>query len=171
MTTDLITVRPAIADDALAAATVVCAARDTWAEWAGDALEPETPASVLDDWIARIGDPMKTTCVAVDRYGVVGVVSYSAEADSSAPHSGGPTSGHLSMLFVLPECHGHGVADQLHASMCEDLDGRGFTSIRLRVPAGAAQARRFYQRNGWEETGWSTVRSGLARLEYRRALP
>jgi ribosomal protein S18 acetylase RimI-like enzyme len=167
---DLVAIRTAQPDDALAAATVVCAARDTWASWAGDALEPQTPAGELNDWATRIADPRKTTQVAVDRHGIIGVISYNAEADSSPPHSGGAHSGHLSMLFVLPECHGQGVADQLHDHMCADLSARGFDSIRLRVPAGAAQARRFYERHGWRETGWSTPMAGLLRVEYRRAL-
>jgi periplasmic divalent cation tolerance protein len=90
------------------------------------------------------------------------------EHSSFEPSDTADTSAHLSTLFARPETHGSGVSQGLHDSLLTELAARGFTTVRLWVPAGADQACRFYIRNKWEETGRFTTFAGLERVEMRR---
>jgi hypothetical protein len=53
----------------------------------------------------------------------------------------------------------------------EEAARRGFPTIRLFTPVGQARARRFYEREGWEERGEPfDAPLGLSLIEYRREL-
>ena len=79
----------------------------------------------------------------------------------------------ITHLFVRRDYWGSGLADTLHDMMLDSMRERGYTSSVLWTPVGAARARAFYKRNGWQETGELEPESdlGLELLEYRLELP
>jgi GNAT superfamily N-acetyltransferase len=63
------------------------------------------------------------------------------------------------------------VASQLLARVTNTAVSRGFTAMRLFVPAGQARARRFYAREGFVALGSPfDPGTGLPVLECRRSL-
>jgi GNAT superfamily N-acetyltransferase len=77
---------------------------------------------------------------------------------------------YLWQLFVRPAWQGRGVATWLMGAAGEEAHRRGFDRLLLWTPRGAAQARRFYQREGWSPTGRVHESSGfgLPTIEYGR---
>jgi nicotinamidase-related amidase/GNAT superfamily N-acetyltransferase len=162
-------IRTATRDDAEAFATVITAAQATWVSWAGAAFQPYDAGHLAEQWSSRLVDPATLAFVAGDEQGqVVAVAAAGPEAASFEPSDTSAGSAHLSTLFALPESHGSGVAQELHDRLLAALRHAGYRTVRLWVPEGAAQARRFYERNGWTLTGKTTVFAGLARVEMRR---
>jgi GNAT superfamily N-acetyltransferase len=161
-------IRTATRDDAEAFATVVTAAQVTWASWAGEAFQPYEAGQLAEQWSSRLTDPATLAFVACTEQGqVVAVAAAGPEAASFEPSDASTCSAHLSTLFALPECHGSGAAQELHDHLLAALRHAGYRTVRLWVPEGAAQARRFYERNGWTLTGKTTVFAGLTRVEMR----
>jgi len=76
-------------------------------------------------------------------------------------------------LFVRRHFWGSGLADTLHDTMIESMLERGYTASVLWTPVGAARARAYYAKKGWQETGALEPESdlGLELLEYRLELP
>jgi GNAT superfamily N-acetyltransferase len=74
----------------------------------------------------------------------------------------------LTHLFVRREHWGTGLAVTLHNLMLDGMRERGFTKAVLWTPIGAARSRRFYEREGWLETGELEPDSdlGLELMEY-----
>lgn len=99
---------------------------------------------------------------------MIAVVAAGPEAASFEPSRISADSAHLSTLFALPESHGSGAAQKLHDHLLSALEHAGYRTVRLWVPERAAQARRFYEKNGWTPTGKETVFAGIARIEMRR---
>jgi len=79
---------------------------------------------------------------------------------------------YLWQLFVRPLWQGCGVATWLMDQAVTEAQRQGFAQLLLWTPRGAAQARRFYEREGWLETGRAHEHSGfgLPTVEYRRAI-
>jgi ribosomal protein S18 acetylase RimI-like enzyme len=164
-------IRTATRDDAEAFATVITAAQATWVSWAGAAFQPYQAGHLAEHWSSRLTDPATLAFVACTEQGqVVAVAAAGPEAASFEPSDTSADSAHLSTLFALPESHGSGVAQELHDHLLVALGHAGYRTVRLWVPEGAAQARRFYERNGWTLTGKTTVFAGLARVEMRRSV-
>lgn len=162
-------IRAATRDDAEAFATVIAAAQATWSTWAGEAFQPYDAGQLAEQWSSRLADPATLAFVACDEAGrVVAVAAAGPEAGSFEPSDTSTASAHLSTLFALPEHHGGGVAQALHDHLLAVLRYAGYHTVRLWVPEGATQARRFYERNGWASTGKITAFAGLARVEMRR---
>lgn len=90
--------------------------------------------------------------------------------DDSAPV---PGLSRITHLFVRREHWGTGLAVTLHETMLASMRERGYDSAVLWTPVGAARARAFYARHGWQETGALEPESdlGLELLEYRLAIP
>ena len=78
----------------------------------------------------------------------------------------------LWQLFVRPPWQGRGVANELMRAAEAEAWRRGFTRMRLWAPRDAAQARRFYEREGWTATGETrgSASVGLPLVQYARAL-
>jgi RimJ/RimL family protein N-acetyltransferase len=74
----------------------------------------------------------------------------------------------LTHLFVRREHWGTGLAVTLHDLMLDGMRERGFERAVLWTPIGAARSRRFYEREGWLETGALEPDSdlGLELMEY-----
>jgi hypothetical protein len=67
---------------------------------------------------------------------------------------------------------GNRPAVRLHGLALEEAARRGYETIRLYTPYGAARARAFYEREGWElaSSAFSEPLLGLDLVEYRRGL-
>ena len=101
----------------------------------------------------------------------VGVVSLavSTAADARVPDEG---TIYLWQMFVAPAWQGRGLAGALLDRLVEEARRRGYRRIVLWTPTGAAQARRFYEREGFELTGEEDENSsfGLPLVQYGRDL-
>ena len=60
---------------------------------------------------------------------------------------------HLGYLFVDPGHQGRRVGRVLLERALAEMRRRGFTRAQLRTPVLNARARRFYEREGWSDTG------------------
>ena len=150
---------------------MIAAAQETWRSWAGSTLDAYDVEQLTATWAGRMGDAAVLTVVAVDGAGeVLAVGSVCPEASSYQPSRADAASAHLSTLFAHPSVHGRGIAQQVHDELLAAAAESGYTTIRLWVAAGAAQARRFYERNGWNLTGNGIMFAGLDRVEYRLPL-
>jgi GNAT superfamily N-acetyltransferase len=79
---------------------------------------------------------------------------------------------YLWQLFVRPPWWGTGLARRLHQLALEEAARQGYETIRLYTPHGAARARAFYEREGWElaSSAFAEPLLGLNLVEYRRGL-
>ena len=163
-------IRLATPPDATGIASVITAAQASWSTWAGDAFEPYNLSRLTKVWQSRLVDPGVFTAVWDSAGTVCAVVSFNSELDSFAPSNLASSSAHLSTLFCLPDHQGTGVALSLHDEAVAAMRERGYLSTRLWVPSSAAQARRFYLKNLWTDTGRTVLFAGLDRTEMRREL-
>lgn len=113
---------------------------------------------VRAEWTERLATDAEVV-LAIETGGVVGTIS------ANPPR--------LEALFVVPECWGTGVGDQLHDEALRRIAAAGCTTAELDVMADNARARRFYERRGWTPSG-QTTQSPFPPypmlLGYRRAL-
>lgn len=77
---------------------------------------------------------------------------------------------HLMAMWLHPEDRGSGAADTLVAAILAWARTEGATVVRLEVMQANMRARRFYERNGFRQTGHETVheRSGQLELKMER---
>jgi ribosomal protein S18 acetylase RimI-like enzyme len=92
----------------------------------------------LDDFRVLVPARLDTTTVATIGSGVVGFVTLHDEA--------------IEQIYVDASARGTGVANALLAHGETVIRAR-FDRAWLAVVAGNARARRFYERNGWSDTG------------------
>ena len=78
--------------------------------------------------------------------------------------------GHLRGMAVLPEWHGHGVAEKLLQSAELDLAGRGCSRITLDTTEPLQRAMRFYERHGYITSGRTADFFGMPLHEYVKEL-
>ena len=164
-------IRLANKDDTEAIAYVISTAQKTWVTWANDELQLYDVAQLSEQWSQRIDNLTTISFVYTDAHShVVAVASAGPEALSFKPSSTNPDSAHLSTLFALPDYHGSGAVQDLHDHLLLTLTAERYCTVRLWVPQDASRARRFYARNGWNETGTQTHFAGLLRTELRRSI-
>jgi GNAT superfamily N-acetyltransferase len=100
----------------------------------------------------------------------VGVVSLSVVtgADAREPP---PGAVYLWQMFVRRDWQGSGLGGALLDRVLDEARGRGYERMILWAAAGAAQARRFYEREGFEPTGEEDPDSnfGLPLIQYGRS--
>jgi GNAT superfamily N-acetyltransferase len=101
----------------------------------------------------------------------VGVVSL-ARRTFADPQEPPPDTIYLWQMFVRPAWQGSGLAGALMDRALEEARRRGFSRLTLWAAAGAAQARRFYEKEGWTPTGREDPESpfGLPLVEYEQTL-
>jgi GNAT superfamily N-acetyltransferase len=99
----------------------------------------------------------------------VGVVSLAVTtaADARVPPEGAV---YLWQMFVRRDWQGSGLGGALLDRLLEEARRRGYERVVLWTPAGAAQARRFYEREGFTPTGEEDPDSkfGLPLVQYGR---
>jgi GNAT superfamily N-acetyltransferase len=96
-------------------------------------------------------------------------LSLTTFADARTPD---PGTVYLWQMFVRRDWQGSGLAGALLDRLIEEARRRGYRRIVLWTPAGAAQARRFYEREGFALTGEEDRDSsfGLPLVQYGRDL-
>jgi diamine N-acetyltransferase len=112
---------------------------------------------------ARLGEPSTWAMLAEDGGLVAGHAGY-------LPQPGVPGSAHLWQLFVRPPWWGSGIAQALLREAIAAATGEGYGRMRLFTPRDQARARAFYEREGFEHTGWEAFEEalGLVLVEYAR---
>ncbi len=160
------------ADAALMAAGVI-EGFDSYRAWAppgwvppylGAASEQRLAAMLHRDdvWALLAADSGETA-------GHVALSPLTHEDPAPAP----PGQVNLWQLFVRERWRGSGLAGELVAATRREAARRGYHTVRLWTPRGAARARRFYEREGWTASGRENARSpsGLVTVEYRWRAP
>jgi GNAT superfamily N-acetyltransferase len=150
---------------------LVQAGIDGYRQWAPGWTPPQPTAEQrerLDANFAR--DDAWILIALADGGELAGVVSMAAStaAQKEAPP---PGTVYLWQMFVRPDWQGTGLAQALMDLAFEEARTRGFDRMVLWAAAGATQARRFYEREGWtpgepfDDPGF-----GMALVEFRREL-
>jgi GNAT superfamily N-acetyltransferase len=144
-----------------------------YAEWApeGWSLAPPPPGA-LERVEQNFRDPERAwVLLAEEGDDAVGVVSLALTTAAKVER---PVEGtvYLWQMFVRRDRQGSGLAGALMDRVIEEARSRGFTRMVLWTPEGAAQARRFYEREGWTLTGEVNPGAdfGLPLVEYERSI-
>jgi GNAT superfamily N-acetyltransferase len=157
--------------DAEAVGRAVAAGFEAYREFAPPFWRPPDAAAQIAHFqqLLERGD---VWCLLAEHDGLLaGQVSFVPASAGTAPVDDAQLA-HLSGLFVEPQWWGGGLATELHQAGLEEAATRGYTAMRLFTPAGQARARRFYEREGWRQTGGELdLAGGLISVEYRRGLP
>lgn len=100
-----------------------------------------------------------------------GVISLSTRTGAEARTPDSATI-YLWQMFVAPAWQGSGLAGALIDRLLEEARRRGYERMIVWTPEGAAQARRFYEREGFAPTGEEDPDSpfGLPLVQYGRDL-
>jgi GNAT superfamily N-acetyltransferase len=166
-------IRIAVPDDAKALAVTTRLGFDSYRAWAPEDWEPPPHALEVRSIRERLRQPTTWCAMAVQADGEhAGHVGITHAADRLRPHVRLAGRAHLWMLFVRPPWWGSGLAVRLHALALEEAARQGYGTIRLYTPHGAARARAFYEREGWEPASGAFFEPllGLDLVEYRRGL-
>jgi GNAT superfamily N-acetyltransferase len=146
---------------------------ESYREWAPAGWRPPPRNLELRAIRERLRQTSTWCVMALDGDGEpAGHVGITRAQERERSHAVIPGRAHLWMLFVRPPWWGTGLAARLHGLALEEALRRGFEAIRLYTPAGAARARAFYARHGWEPHGrpFEEPLLGLDLVEYRRGL-
>jgi GNAT superfamily N-acetyltransferase len=166
-------IRVAVPDDALALAGTTRLGFDSYRSWAPENWQPPPHALEVRSIRERLRQTTTWCAMAVEEDGTqAGHVGITHAAERERPHVRMPGRAHLWMLFVSPPWWGTGLAVRLHGLGLEEAAREGYTSMRLYTPHGAARARAFYEREGWELVSGAFAEPllGLDLVEYRRGL-
>jgi GNAT superfamily N-acetyltransferase len=145
---------------------------ERYREWAPDWVLQEPGPEARARLDAAFADPeIAWVLMAEADAEVVGVVSLSLTTAAKAERPV-PGTVYLWQMFVRRDWQGSGLAGALMDRVIEEARSRGFTRLILWTPTGAAQARRFYEREGWTTTGGGDEASdfGLPLIEYERRI-
>ena len=130
---------------------------------AADVLDFEGGRRATYDWAAEVRAVSTHVGVAVAADVVLGVV------EASDPPGGSRDLPEITMLYVVPEYWGTGVASSLLANGVGWIRERGWETARLRVVERQARVRRFYEREGWRlDTELEPAHNGFFALVYYR---
>jgi ribosomal protein S18 acetylase RimI-like enzyme len=156
-------VRPAIAEDAPAIATVHI---ETWQT----AYRGQLSDAYLDNlsqefahrtemWRSQIASSQPTTheiCVAeIDRH-VVGFVALGPARDAVPEHAG-----EVYAIYVHPRQWSRGIGRRLFSHATERLAAHGFSTAMLWVLESNVRSRRFYEIAGWRVDGRTKTETNL----------
>lgn len=163
--------RPAVPADAEALARSLTEGIARYGAFAPQGWEPPTVAFELALIGPILADPGTWACVAETESGdLAGQACFIPAAKAREPVAD-PALAHLRNLFLEPPFWGTGLAERLHDAALGAAAERGYAEMRLFAAAGQARARRFYEREGWHDTGRAAPPLGaLEFVEYRRAL-
>jgi GNAT superfamily N-acetyltransferase len=166
-------IRTATPADAPALLSNMAAGIDSYRVWApANWTPPQSPPDILERLQARLGEDHVWVLTAWEGPNLAGHVSLSlVSGEDPEPAPEGMIN--LWQMFVAPAWQGRGLATQLMAAAVTEAGRRGYRRLRLWTPQGAAQARRFYEREGWSHTGAVRTDSlfGLPLVEYQREVP
>jgi GNAT superfamily N-acetyltransferase len=143
-----------------------------YAEWA-PGFTPAPPSDEMRERLNPLYEDEERAWILLALHGdeAVGLVSLATitGADARVPPEG---TVYLWQMFARRDWQGTGLACALLDRLIEEARRRGYTRIVLWTPAGAAQARRFYEREGFELTGEEDPESkfGLPLVQYGRTI-
>jgi GNAT superfamily N-acetyltransferase len=166
-------IRIAVPDDATALAATTRLGFESYRAWAPDGWDPPPRSLEIRSIRERLRAATTWCAMALEPSGEhAGHVGITHAAQRDRPHVRIAGRAHLWMLFVRPPWWGTGLAGRLHRLALEEAARQGYETIRLYTPAGAARARAFYAREGWEPAGreFGEPLLGLDLVEYRRPL-
>ena len=146
---------------------------ERYREWAPDWQLPQPTPEARARLDAAFADPEVAWVLVAEAEGeLVGVVSLSLTTAAKAERPV-PGTVYLWQMFARRDWQGTGLGGALMDRVIEEAGSRGFTRMILWTPRGAAQARRFYEREGWRPTGKEDTASdfGLPLIEYERPIP
>jgi GNAT superfamily N-acetyltransferase len=164
--------RRATAADIATVIGLISAELARYGEWA-PGFTPAPPSPELRDRLTGLyeDDERAWILLAFSGEHAVGVVSLSTitAADARVPPEG---TVYLWQMFVRRDWQGSGLGGALLDRVLEEARRRGYERIVLWAAAGAAQARHFYEREGFEPTGEEDPDSkfGLPLVQYGRRL-
>jgi GNAT superfamily N-acetyltransferase len=162
-----------VPEDAVALAGTTRLGFESYLEWAPEGWQPPPRSLEIRSIRERLRAQTTWCAMAIDPLGEpAGHVGITHAAERERPHIRIPGRAHLWMLFVRPLWWGSGLAGRLHRLALEEAARQGYETIRLYTPSGAARARAFYEREGWELAGGAFAEPllGLDLVEYRRVL-
>lgn len=166
-------IRTATPADAQAILANLAAGIESYRVWAPPSWSPPgSPPDVVKRLQARLGEDHVWVLTAWDGAELAGHVALSlVTGENPEPAPEGMIN--LWQMFVGRAWQGRGVATQLMSAAVAEAGRRGYRRLRLWTPQGAAQARRFYEREGWTHTGAVRTDSafGLPLVEYQREVP
>jgi GNAT superfamily N-acetyltransferase len=153
-----ISVRPATADDAVAA----CAAmRRSIAECCS--LDHHNDSAVVDAWLRnKTADNTKALIEAPENFCVVAVV------DGSITGFGMARAGKVLLCYAVPEVHQRGVGKSMLQAMEAHAIGGGAITMRLE---STRTALAFYTRNGYVPVGAAVNIFGMEGQPMAKSLP
>jgi GNAT superfamily N-acetyltransferase len=164
--------RRARGTDRDAVLALVLAGIESYHDWAADWI-PVPPSPEMRERLDGLYDDDERAWALLALAGdeVIGVVSL-ALMTGADPRPPAPGTVYLWQMFVRRDWQGSGLAGALMDRVLEEARRRGYRRMVLWTPAGAAQARRFYEREGWELTGEEDPESqfGLPLVQYGRDL-
>jgi GNAT superfamily N-acetyltransferase len=144
---------------------------DGYRVWAPSAWVPPAPTPEQRARLrANFENDDAWILMALDGDELVGVVSM---AGRTAAHADPPPPGtiYLWQMFVRPVWQGTGLAQALMDLALTEARERGYERMTLWAAAGATQARRFYEREGWTPSGRKDdVKFGLPLVQYERGV-
>ena len=146
---------------------------ERYREWAPPDWQPVGPTPELRERLSPLYEDDERAWILLAFAGeeAVGVVSLSTVtgADARQPPEG---TIYLWQMFVRRDHQGTGLGVALLDRLLEEARRRGYRRVVLWAAAGAAQARRFYEREGFELTGEEDPDStfGLPLVQYGRDL-
>lgn len=144
----------------------------SYRSWA-PAWEPSRPSPEAQERLTRVfaDDSVSWVLIAEAEGRIAGVVALSTATGADAREPA-PGTVYLWQMFVRPDWQGSGLAGALLDRVLAEARARGYTRMTLWAAAGAAQARRFYEREGFTLTGEETPDSffGLPLVQYGRPL-
>ena len=146
---------------------------ERYSEWAPHWKLGPPPADLLEWLETNFADPERSWIQLAEADGeLVGVVSLSLAGTGVDPTPPPPGTVSLWQCFVRRDWQGRGLAGPLLDRAVEEARGRGFDRIVLWSAEGAAQARRFYEREGWTLTGEEEpeAKIGLPLVQYERLI-
>jgi len=119
--------------------------------WSPTAWEPPLRTEMLLGMLQRFARDGSWSFVGLIDHMPAGHVTARPETDEQDD----PVSGtaRLTHLFLRRDHWGSGLATLLHDRMLDSMRERGFARAVLWTPVGAARARAFYAKYGWEPTG------------------
>jgi GNAT superfamily N-acetyltransferase len=167
-----IELRRARSGDQAAVTEFVLSGIDSYREWAPN-WRPEPPSPERREALSALFDDDERAWILMALAGdeIVGLTSMAMTtgADARVPDEG---TIYLWQMFVRGDHQGTGLAGALLDRLLEEARRRGYERMVLWTPAGAAQARRFYEREGFELTGEEDPDSsfGLPLVQYGRAI-
>lgn len=129
-------------------------------------IDAMQPGDYFAGWIRRLGSPPPHATWIAERAGEIVGFSY-VEPDPG--ENATPETGHLDMLFVLPEHAGQGIGARLLDLGMQHLAAAGCTEATLWALDANERTKRFYRREGWRETDvmWRPGDEGYV-IELRR---